>query len=135
MSIHPCGWSKKHHALRVPPRVCFLAVVNDPDLPGCHRARYACLGLLQGQFSLRLEADMIGLGTNPLMEVVPVTVEDVGARDLSLCLRRVDEGLQLLPGDELGLLDFEWLPPFANLASDHSTTGVCHDVLEFVFPV
>ena len=45
------------------------------------------------------------------MEVVPVTVEDVGARDLSLCLRRVDEGLQLLPGDELGLLDFEWLPP------------------------
>ena len=53
---------------------------------------------------------MIGLGTNPLMEVVPVTVEDVGARDLSLCLRRVDEGLQLLPGDELGLLDFEWLP-------------------------
>ena len=134
LNVHPGGWSKEHRALCIPPSVCLPAVVNDPDLSGRHRACNACLGLLQSNFLLLLEADTEGFGTNPVMEVVPVAVEDVGTCYLTLRLRSVNEGLQLLPGGELGLLDFVGLLSVAELASDHPTTSVVHDVLEVVLP-
>ena len=134
LDVHPGGRSKEHRTLCIPPSVCLPTVVNDPDLSGRHRACNACLSLLQSNLLLLLEADTEGFGTNPVMEVVPVAVEDVGTCYPTLRLRSVNEGLQLLPGGEQGLLDFVGLLPVAELASDYTTTGVLQDVLEVVLP-